>query len=284
MTYRAIALDLDGTLLRSPTEMTPRTREALKAARERGIVSVVATGRTPHSALYWSQYVGGGPVVCCNGAGVLDDSGRYVLVADIPQDPLERMVDVGRETGVLLECYTTTGIVLDQPLGQMRAYLNWVRPKMKIRQSMHALFTVWHLNRIRPVRSLAQWVRKPNRPPVLKLMAVGQRVGLQRFAQFVREEVPGVEITSSGVDNLEVTASGVNKGSGMELLAARLAIPPEQIIAIGDSDNDLSMIRFAGLGVAMGNATDQVKAVADRITGTTEEDGVAQIIEELLLS
>lgn len=284
MEYRLIALDLDGTLLSSRKEVTPRTREALAAARGRGIVTVIATGRAAPSALHFSRTIGGGPVICCNGGGVLEETGEFLFARGIPQAPLARCLALCREAGVLTECYTVRGIVMDQPYAHAKAYMRWVRPKMSAGRSLASLLRAWHTNRMVPVPSLLKWAEKPARPPVLKLMVIGKPEQLPELARSLGRCAPGLEVTSSAPDNLEVMAAGVTKGSALTQLGARLKIPREQMIAFGDSENDREMLTYAGTGVAMGNASDPVKAIADRIAPTCDEDGVARTIEELCLS
>jgi hydroxymethylpyrimidine pyrophosphatase-like HAD family hydrolase len=281
--FRLIALDLDGTVLNSRKEVTPRTRDALQAARERGIVTVVATGRTPHSALRWSREIGGGPVICCNGGGILDESGAFLIQRGVPRAPLLHLLKVAQEARVMAECYTAEGIRLDRPFEQARAYLRWVRPGMSLPAALVGLFRLWRLNRIGSVRSLVKWAERPDLPAVLKVMAVGRRAELDGFALRMNRELPSLEVTTSGPDNLEITAAGVTKGSALQQLASRLQIPREAVLAVGDSENDLQMLRYAGLGIAMGSAPDEVKAAAGRVTASCDQEGVAQIIEEMCL-
>lgn len=279
--YRLVALDLDGTLLNSRKEITPRTRAALQAVQQRGVLTVVATGRTLHSALQWSREIGGGHVLCCNGAGLLDPAGNLILHREIPSAPLEQLLTIARESKAVAECYTPEGMVLDRPLQYARVYLRWLRPGKGLAGAVRALMDAWRRNRVQPVRSLLEWAQRPDRPPVLKVVLFGEPESLRPLAERLQRTLPGLEVSSSEPDNLEITAAGVNKGSGLEQLAARLKVPREAILAIGDSGNDLAMLRYAGMGVAMGSAPDDVKTVADRVTASSDEDGVAQVLEEL---
>lgn len=283
MQYRLIALDLDGTLLGSRKEISPRTRAALAAARERSITVVIATGRTPHSARLFSRLVGGGPVICCNGAAILDESGAYIIQKGIPLAPLRRVLELGSQEGLLTEVYTPRGIYLDRPLVHAATYFGWVKGKQSGLRAAWNLARLWQVNKMRPVRSLIRWAEQPNRPPALKAMLFGEPERLESLAGRLHREAPGLELSSSGRGNLEITAAGVSKGSGLAALGARLKIPREAMIAIGDSENDLEMLRYAGLGVAMGNASERVKAAADRVTATCDEDGVAVVVEEVCL-
>ncbi|MDB4897947.1 MAG: haloacid dehalogenase-like hydrolase, partial [Firmicutes bacterium] len=156
--------------------------------------------------------------------------------------------------------------------------------RVRLIDALRGLARMWSVNHVRPVRNIVKWAEQPALPTVLKAMAVGTEVSLALLASRIAKAIPGLEVTTSGPDNLEMTAAGVNKGTGLQQLAAHLKIPREAIIAMGDSDNDMAMIRYAGLGVAMGNAADEVKQVADRITATCDEHGVAKLIEEMCLS
>jgi len=93
-----------------------------------------------------------------------------------------------------------------------------------------------------------------------------------------------LEVVSSFKDNFEVMCKGVSKGRGVEVLANMYGFKREEVICIGDNENDLSMIRYAGLGIAMGNAEEEVKSEADFITRSNDEDGVAYAIDKFILS
>lgn len=284
MEYRLIALDLDGTLLGSDKEISPRNRKALAAARERGIVTVIATGRSAHSARMFSQQVGGGPVICCNGAEILESDGSVITQRPLPLAPLLRVIALCEEERLLCECYTSGRIVLDRPAAHAATYFRWVRGRRSTARATFDLVRIWQLNRMRWVRSLRKWAEMPDREPVLKLMIIGPREGLERLAERIEREAPGLAVTSSGHENIEVGAAGVSKGAALELLGARLKIPRQAMVAVGDGANDLEMLRYAGLGVAMGNASEGVKSAADRVTATCDDDGVARLVEEVLLA
>ncbi|HEY8346316.1 MAG TPA: Cof-type HAD-IIB family hydrolase [Symbiobacteriaceae bacterium] len=279
--YRLVALDLDGTLLNSRQQISPRTWAALQAARSRGMTLVVATGRTLHGALYWSRRIGGGPVICCNGGGVLDASGALIFQREIPSALLERALEIARESGMVAHCYTPVGAYLDQPLRYARRYVQWLRPAVGGGLATLSAMRAFLRNRTRIVRNLVQWARDPHRPPVLKVILFGPPETAVALGETLERSLPGLHVSSSGEDNLEITASGVTKGSGLERLAARLKIPREAIVAFGDADNDREMLEYAGLGVAMATAPESVRAVADRVTAPCDDDGVAQVLEEL---
>jgi Cof subfamily protein (haloacid dehalogenase superfamily) len=279
--YRLIALDLDGTLLNSRKEISDRNRTVLAAVRERGVLPVVATGRTPHSALAFASQIGNGPVICCNGAAIMDAAGSYLELREIPTAPLLHLLDLGRRHRILMHCYSADGMVLDQPLAHALNYYQWIRSRTTPVRALTTVARMWGANRSRWVARLERWAGSPGRSPALKFMYFGPAAKLRPLAAQIRREVPQVEVTSSESDNLEVTAAGVSKASALAALGERLQIPPEAMVGFGDSDNDLEMLGFVGLGVAMGNASDHVKAAADRVAPTCDEDGVALVVEEV---
>jgi Cof subfamily protein (haloacid dehalogenase superfamily) len=287
MGYRLIALDLDGTLLaqgpRGP-RILPRTLAALQAAQARGIFTVIATGRTVQSAREWSRRIGGGPIVCCNGAAVLDRDGRPILFRAIAPEPLRRLLGLCAEAGVLAECYNPGGILLDRPWAQISSYLRWVRNAVPLHRAILGVIKLWWTNRVRIVRSLRQWAERHPNPQVLKVMIVGEPERLTLLRDQIQRELPGLTIASSARDNVEVTAGGVSKATGLRALGDRLRIPLSEMIAFGDSGNDAEMLQVVGLGVAMGNARERIQAVAKRVTASNEADGIALVLEELGLA
>lgn len=286
MPYRLIALDLDGTLLsagpRGPW-VSPRTHQALQQARAAGVHIVVATGRSIQSAGQWSERVGGGPFVCCNGAALIAADGQPIQFRTVPKEPLCHLIKIAEETGALVECYTPDGIVLDKVLHQVTSYIRWIRETVPLWKAFVALVRMWRTNRMRFVRSISQWAAVQAKPQVLKVMIVGEPASLPALRERIERECPSLVITSSGKDNLEVTAAGVTKATGLRALGEHLKVPASAMMAFGDSFNDLEMLAFVGLGVAMGNARDPIKQAADRVTAPNDQDGIALVVEELIL-
>lgn len=283
MSYRLVALDLDGTLLNSRKEISPRTLAAIRRARERGVHVAIATGRTVHSTLHHARLAGTvGPHICCNGAGILDEQGAVAIRRPLPVAALVRTIEICKAEGLLIECYGVDGIYLDQPVRQMRTFLGWVRGQTGLAGGLRWWAREWRLNRFRSVSNLKKWAEEGG-VPVLKVFVLGPPAELERARTAMEATLPQLEVSSSGPGNIELTAAGVSKGTALRQLGEWLKIPREQIIAVGDSYNDLTMLDYAGLGVAMGNAAPDVKAVAGHITATCDEDGVAQVIEEFCL-
>lgn len=286
MPYRLIGLDLDGTLLspgpRGPW-VSPRTHQALARARAAGVHIVIATGRSIQSARQWSERVGGGPIVCCNGAALIGADGQPIQFRTLPKEPLCHLIKVAVETGALVECYTPDGIVLDKPVHQVTSYIRWIRETAPLWKAFVGLVRMWRTNRMRFVRSISQWAEGQAKPSVLKVMIVGEPASLPALRERIERECPSLTVSSSGKDNLEVTAAGVTKASGLRALGDHLKVPSSAMMAFGDSFNDLEMLEFVGLGVAMGNAREPVKQAAKRVTAPNDQDGIALVVEELIL-
>jgi Cof subfamily protein (haloacid dehalogenase superfamily) len=116
---------------------------------------------------------------------------------------------------------------------------------------------------------------------VLKILVEGEEAELQRV-EHALESIPGVQITASFANNREIFVAHAGKANAAKLLAERLGIGPENVLAIGDQRNDIELIRWAGIGVAMGNAVPDLKAVADWITRSNSEDGVAHALAHFI--
>lgn len=251
---RAIASDLDGTLLRSGSILSPRTLSALERCMANGIKLVIATGRAKCSAAtVLPEELTSAAWVCCNGADVYENG---VLVAEnciAPDDAKDiighiRSLHPGHRmyTGIRGELYSTepfsnTGI----PVGMVSDLREVVdAPVGKIS------FNLTPDTDVEPLRALL--------PPGCRM------------------------ITTLGGNLAEIMASGATKAWGVEAAVSRWGLDLRDVVAFGDETNDIEMIAECGLGVAMANAHPDLKAVADRMTCHHDEDGVAALLEEIL--
>lgn len=270
---RLIALDLDGTLFDDQKRITPRTLAALRAALDKGVDVIPATGRTLDGvppellALPGVRYV-----LTSNGASVIDRAtgrklveqpfaaGEALQIYDI-LEPHDGMLSVFID-GTSYSPEESTARCMDMVPEALRPYFR------KTRQVVPDLRAV--------LRRHAAHIEK---------FSILYRTLAARDAawQAVAAAFPQVEATTSLERNLELNAPGVSKGTGLMALAGVLGLRPDQVMACGDSGNDLTMIRLAGLGVAMGNATEEVRAAAGYITDDNNHDGVAAAIERFVL-
>ena len=273
---KLIALDLDGTLFNSQSQISAHNIDTIKKANEAGAAVVISTGR-PYSGLPFEQLKGSGIrfAITTNGSAIYEiESGKCLFEEAMDEDIILPILDF----------LLTKDIHMDAFIGG-KGYT--------------------------PVQCVAAGQKLAN-PPALKHYILNTRVRVDNLPLFIhenqlkvqkmtlnfypegdifkdREEVrkylesnPAVTTVSGGYNNLEFTRADVNKGVGLQKMAQLLDIPVAQTMAVGDTENDLAIIRAAGVGVAMGNATAAVKSAADYITTSNDEDGVATAIAHFL--
>lgn len=270
---KIIGLDLDGTVFNDDKEITPRTLAAIREAAARGIVVLPATGR-PASGVprEFLEVPGVEYALTSNGATItrLSDGSRLVF----------------------LPFQARTALGLHDLLAPMDCICNvFIGGKSYTpRQSAHQLdiFSPKNILRyIKDTRIQVEDLRQaildhPNEVEKLTVLFRNHQEREKAWAA-VAQAFPEVEITSSFDNNMELNAPGVHKGIALLTLAKQLGYGPENVMACGDSSNDLAMLRSVGLSVAMGNADETVKAVAKVITDDNNHDGVAKAIETYAL-
>lgn len=264
---RMIALDVDGTLLTSRGELTGETVRAIRTAREKGVKVVLSTGRSTQEAVWLTGLAGcDSRAVCLGGAAVADmTDGRHIHRWDIPDGPAASVLDILR----------------DKPLACMvfAGELNLLDP-YSARFYRETYPFPAYLDTVVETEDIARWLME-HRQPLTKIHAEGAPELFPPLLEALGK-LPGLTLTSSGRDNFEVLADGVDKGKALCLLGEEWGISPDEIAAIGDSDNDLAMLRAVGCPVAMGNAPDEVKAVCAMVTDSNDRDGVSRAIDRLI--
>ena len=273
---KMIGLDLDGTLLTDKKELTARTKAVISSALRRGIVVLVATGR-PWMGIpeELRNFPGMRYALTSNGARIIDAQEERVIEEHLlsPELALQALEICGK--------YDTLQEVYFDGQGYAPA------DKMAVVERYHrnpSMCEYMRKTRI-PVDNIFKLVKEENRglDKVQALFAdMEERTQAWRELREVRE-VSGLELVGSLRYNIEINTAGVNKGTGLVNLGKVLGIKREEIMAFGDGDNDIVMLKEVGIGVAMANAEDKVKETADYITLSNEEDGVAEAIEKLVL-
>ena len=265
--YRAIATDLDGTLLRTDKSVSTRTRDAVNAAEDAGLLVVIATGRPPRWIAPVIEQLGErGLVVCANGAAVYDPS-RHELVS---------CVELGTQvTESLID--DLQAVFPDAVLGVEQGFDFAVDDS--IERSALELAGSWQLDGLRlgPIRSFLD-------QPVLKLIVRLPHPAPPGTADAVQAVVGDRALVTHSIDEsfLELSHPSIHKAATVERLLIESGIAAHEVVAFGDMPNDLELIRWAGLGVAVANADPRVRAVADEVTASNEDDGVAMVIERIL--
>ena len=267
MGYKLIAMDLDGTLNNDEKKITPRTREALMAAQSAGIRLALASARPSpglrkeRDALCMRE--NGGVLMAYNGGRIVDAATDRVLFETCM--PLEAAQEVLRA----LEKLPVTPI-LDDGRQFYVTDRNGYKVDYECRNNNMSCVEV---------ENLAEFLQFA---PVKILMSVDPAAiaGVQaQIAQLLPAELAVVQTAAF---YLEVIPRAIDKGRGLVQICRALGLRPAEVIAFGDAENDIPMLRTAGVGVAMGNADAAVKAAADRMTRSNNEDGIAAALEELL--
>jgi Cof subfamily protein (haloacid dehalogenase superfamily) len=249
--FRLAAIDLDGTLLRSDGSISARTLAALRT-----IEVVLVSARGGMGVLDIARTAGiTGTAICANGAYVVDiDSGEMVR---------QRLLET--ETAVEL-------------VHALRDRLPGIVFAVEHHHFAHEPgFAAW--NWTPPPGTRVADVVELLADPATKLILRHPGHETQAIQDLARELIgERLTVVASGTEAVEVTAAGVNKATAV----AELGVPPEQVVAFGDYPNDIPMLEWAGLGVAMGNAHPDVIAIADEVTATNDEDGVALVLERIV--
>jgi hydroxymethylpyrimidine pyrophosphatase-like HAD family hydrolase len=257
---RLVATDLDGTLLHSDGSVTDRTRRALTAVEKLGVTVVFVTGRPIRWMDDLWQHVGGhGLAVCSNGGIVYDVHEHEVRRArTIP-------VGIGLEVADILRTRirgTTFAIERTDGFAKEPGFMPRLPPPPDLAQGP--------LDRILDDRAV-------------KLLARHEELGPERFWEQVESEVGHLVTTTwSSVGALvEMSAAGVTKASTLQMVCEERGIASQEVVAFGDMPNDLPMLEWAGTSYAMVNAHDSVRALAAHVAPANDEDGVAQVLEQL---
>ena len=271
---RMIGLDMDGTLLTTEKELTEHTREVLREAIDRGVVVLPATGRPlagiPEEVL---KFPGVRYAVASNGARIVDLKESRVLYEDlVPYETGRRVLEICSRYDSMLEIYYDgVGYAEEEKLKHLDEYV----PRLPM-----ARYIASSRRPVADVRAM----HEERKAPTDKVQALFRTTEECKKAwKEVEKEIPDIEITGALSNNIEVNAKGVNKGRGLLLLGELLGIHREEIMAVGDGSNDIAMLREAGLGVAMENATEAVKAAADVVTLSNDQEGAAAAIEKYVL-
>ena len=261
-----VASDLDGTLLTPETKVSERTIEALRAVHARGIEVVAVTGRSHWSAVEILRPVGCIRwIICSNGATVYD----YEAEAVVHDRPLSE-TQVNEVVDRMVEAFPTVGFAWESRNGIFHSD-QWV-------QNREANETSYGIKKARPTTDLAG-----EESAVLKLMAAHDELTTYEWLDAVQQHLPaGVSASTSGATFVEVTQADANKGEALRSLCRQLGVARGETMAFGDHANDLPMLDWVGVSYAMANAAPRVMEVADHVAPHHRDDGVAQVLEQLL--
>ena len=275
MKYKLICIDMDGTLLDDKHLISEENKKALKEAQEKGIIIAVTTGRLFASASYYYGLLGiDGPIIASNGTYIRETSSPRFIYKDVfTLKESKELYEIICKTNLTPYFYTYNTALTPKAFPYNHTYMVFneevpedLRIKFRVNEDLMPLLEEYE-------------------DEVLKAIVIEEKDTETLFR--VKEEIKALnkfEVVSSGDNNFEIMKKGSSKGSAVKRLAESLNIKQEEVICLGDNENDLSMIRYAGLGIAMGNGVDLLKKEADYITETNLNSGVAKAIRKFVLN
>ena len=260
-----VITDLDGTLLNSRGEVSPSNEQAMRQAMAKGIPVAIATGKTRYSALKIINKLDlPTPGVFIQGLVICTADGTVMQQQELGMDIIEQVVPFVQAHGVDIFAYCHERLLTPQD-STLR----------------HILHNRYHEPLADIVPNLANWATAN----VCKLLIQQDSVTFsaplrQQLTELVGERAT---LTQALANSVEILPRGTSKGASVAWLLQHLEIDPQRVLAIGDAENDVEMLQLVGTSVAMGNAVPHLKAVADHVVGSNDEDGVAQAIGRFVL-
>lgn len=268
--YSIIALDLDGTLTNSEKIITPRTFDTLMKAQREGVRLVLASGRPTFgiaalaNQLQLADY--GGYVLSYNGGRIIDWCEKTVIFSQVVDQKLVPILyDFAEKAQLPIVTYLPDAILASKNEGEYLAE----------EARINGMPVVVAQNFVEEAMQIAGGSTKfliPGEPELLIQLESEMKAALSEQ----------MEVFRSAPFFLELPPKGIDKAQSLQRLLTHLGLERESLMAFGDGFNDLSMIQFAGQGVAMANAVEEVKSIADFVTTSNEEDGIAHALEQLL--
>lgn len=269
---RLIGIDMDGTLLNSLQEVSKENRRVLKMASDAGICTVIATGRVYSSARLFARYTGiQTPIIACNGAIIKDGETEEVLYSEtLPLHDVEVCIRLALAWDVYYHVFSENTLFSQRMEYSAQSY-------RKLNDSLAEKDQI-HIE----VLPTPEQILERSAGKVLKVVIADEDLHKLAEIRTILQANDHLEISSSWYNNIEIMKKGVNKGTALEKVALLLGVAKSEVMALGDSENDLSMLQFAGTAVVMGNALPAVKAVADFVTLSNDENGVAHALLQYL--
>jgi Cof subfamily protein (haloacid dehalogenase superfamily) len=261
--FKALAIDVDGTLVDRSLEITPRNLAALQGAISRGSRVIVATGRMYRSALKYAEAIGTDePLVCYQGAVVRARTGEILREWPVQSAEAVAALEMARAQNLHINLYRDDNFYVESLGWGAQRYAEVAQMEPQLVPDLMDLATRGST----------------------KIVFVDEPERLRELEPLVRQTVePRARVTFSLPEFLEVVDATANKGAALAFVCEAAGILPSEVIAAGDAPNDVEMFRYAGLALAPSNAFAEALAEADAIIPPPEEDGIAELVERYLL-
>lgn len=265
MSIRLVAIDLDDTLLTDDLVIPPGAIRAIERARAAGVYVVIATGRMfPAAKPFADQLELDTPLITYNGAMVRTASGELLRHDPVPRELALELLDFADAKGWPVQCYFNDRLYVPKITAGVIYYTELAGV---------------------PAQSTAKMRELIEADEPTKMLAIGSPSETTERAQRLKERFGGsLAVTISKPMYVEMLRPGVSKATALAQVAEHLGVAQEQTVAIGDSFNDLEMLQWAGVGVAMGNGHEVIREKADYVVASNMDEGVAEAFERFVLS
>ncbi|HCG75082.1 MULTISPECIES: Cof-type HAD-IIB family hydrolase [Staphylococcus] len=282
---KLIATDMDGTLLNAAHEITPENQAAIKFAQEHGITVVIATGRAFYEAnTPVAETDLKVPYICLNGAEVRDETFNIMSTSHLNHSLVNKITTTLKKEDIYYQVYTNRGIYTEDPQRDLEIYIDIAEragQKADVEKIKNSIQKRIDNGTLKIVDNYDKIEDIPGEL-IMKILAFDSDLGKIDLVGQELAKSPNLAVSSSSRGNLEITHSDAQKGIALATIAKQLGIDLENVMALGDNLNDISMLERVGYPVAMDNAAPEVKAVAKYVTDTNENSGVGKAIMKFL--
>ena len=268
MDHKLTAVDIDGTLTNSRKEITPRTRHALLEAQARGKRVIIASGRQPRGVypiaqdLMMERY--GGFMMCYNGGKIIScETDQTILTRLFPREYLSDIVGVLKDSNITMMTFDEKKIIADKKVNDYTMVESEICKTEMVTYDDFVAAVKFDFN---------------------KILLAGEPYELDEYQEILTKRYDGLlEIYKSAPYFLELMPFGISKGSMLPLLLEKLGVNRDELIAFGDNYNDMTMIGYAGMGVAMANGEPEIQKIANYVCASNDDDGIAEALNKFVL-
>lgn len=264
---KLVAIDIDDTLLNSQHQISKENMAAIAETRAKGVTVILATGRMHIAAMPFVKQLelaDDQVLISYNGALVQQIDGTLLDHIAVPQETVLQVIDYCQKHDLTLNVYYNDRLYVETIDPYVTEYCKVIKVEAFV------------------VGNLLDFVSEGDKP-LSKMLIISDQADVEKRLPDLQKKLAGfAQVTRSKANFIEITHPNATKGQALAHVATRLGVSQEQVMAIGDSGNDLSMIQYAGIGVAMGNAREPVKQAADYITASNDESGVAKALRKFI--
>ncbi|TJY42883.1 HAD family phosphatase [Cohnella pontilimi] len=281
---KLVALDIDGTLLNRNGQISGRTLRAVAGLRRAGVEFTLCTGRNLPLVREFAQSMAITlPIAICNGGEVRGVNGEVLERRSIPIELAKEAYRILVKHEALFDIYWNDRILIESKPKHLQRLIDYYRAIKNIDNEYEALLEQEiEAPYMFETHDISAWMDSGEPAAIEKFFVMEHRPERLEAMYDELKKVPGLNVFTSHHTTLEINHVTADKGAGLARIAEAYGVAAEEVAAIGDGMNDVPMFAYAGISVAMGNASDEVKRHARFVTGTNAEDGLAQTLEQWL--